>query len=170
MRYRALQLALISYYFGLFVLWVFYQWLVELHVFRLFNYSFLNQELFPLCAGIGNLWQANVVSMYNFKFTVGKKVLNAIFSWSDLINRHIWVTIQIIIEHLTNIVHRDTYNFLTYVSVLPTVCDENVWTFTRITRIYPLCCVQWISQVRFNLLPLWAMHRQRVSNLNVLYH
>ena len=34
-----------------------------------------------------------------------------------------------------------------YFTVLPAICDENVWTFTRTTRIYPLCNIQWISQV-----------------------
>ena len=34
-----------------------------------------------------------------------------------------------------------------YFTVLPAICDENVWTFTRITRIYPLSHFQWFSQV-----------------------
>ena len=68
------------------------------------------------------------------------------------IYHHFRDTIQIIIEHLVNIFRRDACHFRLYVSVLPSVCYENVWTFTRITRIYPLCCVQWISQVRILLI------------------
>ena len=46
-------------------------------------------------------------------------------------------------ENLSLYVHIDIY-----FTVLPAICDENVWTFTRITRIYLISYFQWFSQVR----------------------
>ena len=46
-------------------------------------------------------------------------------------------------ENLSLYVHIDIY-----FTVLPAICDENVWTFTRITRIYLISYFRWFSQVR----------------------
>ena len=39
-----------------------------------------------------------------------------------------------------------------YFTVLPAICDENVWTFTRITRIYLISYFQWFSQKKLTYL------------------
>ena len=59
-----------------------------------------------------------------------------------------------VLQSLTNAASVQYGNLFLYVyidiyfTVLPAICDENVWTFTRITRIYLISYFQWFSQVR----------------------
>ena len=60
----------------------------------------------------------------------------------------------VVLQNLTNVASVQYENLSLYVhiniyfTVLPAICDENVWTFTRITRIYLISYFQWFYQVR----------------------